>query len=69
MLLRAQVPDDGFFTQTGFKGAFSYEGACDAESTFWLAGLSYAAENGMTANTGASSTISALERDGSCRAP
>merc|ERR1719326_757997 len=38
------VPDDDFFVQTGFKGAFSDQGDCDTGSNFWLAGLSYASD-------------------------
>merc|ERR1719326_2438421 len=42
------VPADGFFVQTDFKGAFTTEDVCG--NVYWLSGLSYAAETGMTAS-------------------
>ena len=51
------VPDNGFFVQTDYIGAFPYTDYYDADGRrlatvgsngFWLAGLSYASDNGIT---------------------
>merc|ERR1719473_803602 len=42
------VPSDGFFVQTTFKGAFTSSDMCNHD--YWLTGLSYASDMGLTAS-------------------
>jgi hypothetical protein len=50
------VPDNGFFVQTSYKGAFDVA-TTDATDSFWLAESSWLSENGRIPSTAASGTV------------